>query len=245
MNAVQQMKRWARAVRDESAEYCPGLNLSHGQALEVVVALVSSVGSWNAWIAGPGVPELPQSMEAYLCAVARGQKRIRTLGVATGVTRRQRFYAAVLSLAVIDGTSNEPLRGPWQLLAAAGTPLPNIHGYAGSEVDGDAGQFFNLRLSAWFFRQRVGRDVEDGQYPGDLTRRLARSMGFSAEDSQLIGEVQREAPNHSWSLYSWLEVGVLDPDQHEFLCELQQDLEWRARFEYLLQTDDERWIDEA
>ena len=240
MNPTQQMKEWARAVRDEMAEYCCELNLSHGQTLELIVSLVSSVGSWNAWIASPSEPKLPETIEAYWSAVARGQRRIKSLGAAAGVTRRERFYRSVLALAVLDGSSGECLRRPWELLTAAGTPLPNVGGYEAGEVDADVGQFFEVRLGTWFFRQRVGRDVEVGQYPWDETQRLARSMEFSEKDAQLIRELQREAPNHSWRLYSWLEVGVLEPDQREFLCELRDEPQWRERFRYLYETDDER-----
>ena len=240
MNPTQQMKHWARAVRDEAAESFSDLNLSHGQALELAVALVSSAGSWNAWSAGPAMPELPQSIEAYWSAVARGQRRIRSFGAGASVTRRERFYATVLALAVIDGTATERLRRPWELLTAAGTARPNIYGYEAAEVDADPGEFFELRLGTWFFRQRVGQGVEVGQYPWDETQRLARTMGFSEDDARLIWEVQREAPNHSWSVYSWLEVGVLDPDQKDFLHELRDEPQWRERFGYLLETDDER-----
>lgn len=106
-------------------------------------------------------------------------------------------------------------------------------------IEADPAQFLELRLGSWFFR----KDFEIGQYPWDNTARLAKSMGFAGADVSLIREIQREAPNHAWRLYSWLEAGVLDPDQTAFLRELQQEPGWQERFRRLLRTDDGRVSD--
>lgn len=240
MESIQQMKNWARAVRERAQDF-PWLTLSHAQALEVLVALTSTTRSWNVWIALDLSPELPQSVESYFAAVARGQRRIQELGVTTPESARSgRSYAAMTFLGIVNGTPDEPFRWPWELLTAAGTPVPTIVGYELSQVEGDLEQFFELRLGSWFFQQHLGPRREYGHYPWDNTARLATSMGFAADDAALIRRTQREAPNHSWRVHSWLEVGVLDPDQTAFLMELQQQADWRERFEYLLRTDDGR-----
>lgn len=229
---TQQMKAWARAIRERAD--IPWLTLSHGQALELFVALTSLAPSWNAWVPLGTDPQVPQSIEAYFGAVTRGQRRINELGVAPSATRSGRSCAAIACLGIVAGTPDEPLRLPWELLAAAGVPVPNVAGYDQAAVEADPEQFLELRLGGWFFRE----NFEVGEYPWDETARLATSMGFAGADVSLIREIQREAPNHAWRLYSWLEVGVLDPDQAAFLRELQREPGWQERFRRLLRTDD-------
>lgn len=60
---------------------------------------------------------------------------------------------------------------------------------------------------------------------------------LSSTQASLIRSLQREAPNHSWPLDLWFDVGVLDGDAEQFLLELKVDPSWETYFQELYETD--------
>jgi hypothetical protein len=211
--------------------------LSHGQAVELAVALVSPVKSWNAFAASPTVPSIPATVRDYFRVIAETQRRL--LSFAPQLSRAMRSLAAIKYLGAISGCADQPLRQIWRLLEREGTRPLRVP--PGSEVklasfDEEPGLLVH-RLGSWFFEKYVGTNRQPGQYPWDETERLALTMGFTSGQASTIRELQREAPNHSWELALWCEVGVLDPDQAAFLVELQRQVGWEQEFRDLYNTD--------
>lgn len=242
MDTVEELKSWARQIREQ--QVFPWLRLSHGHALEIIVSLVSSANSWNEYSALPIAFKLPETVESYFGAVCRTQRRLHALEVAPAATRAGRCYAAVHLLAILNRTPDQPYKMPWELLGAAGTDVPIVVGVDRRKMEASLETYFPLRLSTWFFSQHLGPHRRAGHYPWDETERVALSMGFSPSNAALVREIQREAPNHSWDLFDWFEAGVLDPDQEAFLRELQSQPNWQDDFDKLLRSDGGRFESE-
>jgi len=234
MDPLLQLKSYARAIR---AAPFPTIALSHGQALEVAVSLVSVAKSWNAFAAFPTAPHIPATVRDFFRVIAETQRRL--VSFAPQLSRAMRSLAAMKYLGAISGHVEQPWRYLWQLLDQEG--VRSISVLAGGQLkratfDDEPGLVVH-RLGTWFFEKYVGIDREVGQYPWDHTERLALEMGFTAAEAATIRELQREAPNHSWDLELWCEVGVLDPDQAAFLTELRHQTDWETEFRDLYNTD--------
>lgn len=213
------------------------LELTQGHALELVTALVSSARSWNEFTAQPSAAQLPTTMSDYFGATARSQRRLQSLGLRPHWVRGLRSTASMHFLDAIFSVEDHG-QSLWELMDTVGAPPiliadgPNIRGSTLAESP----EFLVPRVSRWFFRE-LGPDTKYGEYPWDFTAALAKSRGFSDQEAAMVRQLQREAPNHSWDLDLWFEVGVLDPDQSAFLDELQNQTNWYESFEKLYATD--------
>lgn len=234
MDPLFQLKSHARAIR---ATRFPTVTLSHSQALEVAVSLVSTVKSWNAFAASPTAPSIPATVRDYFRVIADTQRRLSSFS--PQLSRATRSLAAIKYLGAISGCADQPFRQLRQLLDQEGIrPMGRLAGgvIKLATFDDEPGLVVH-RLGTWLFEKHVGIDRQPGQYPWDDTERLAVKMGFTAKEAATIRELQREAPNHSWELELWCEVGVLDPDQAAFLGELQHQTGWEQEFHDLYNTD--------
>ncbi len=229
MDPISLLKSYARKIRATPAE---NIKLTHGQALEIAVSLVSRSNSWNEFAANPHEPVHPATVSDYLACIVRTQRRITALNVAPFLSRGVRSYAAVQFYAVI--TDSPPFTQLWDLLDAEGviTSWFVDVGTSRKAQLSDGETLLSFRLGSWYFAHRDG-----DRWPWDTTQKLALTMGFSEDEASTIRQLQREAPNHSWDLELWFEVGVLDPDQRLFLEDLKNSPGWQATFDDLYDTD--------
>ena len=226
------LKEQAKALKKAASTW----NLSYGQALELSVALFTPVSSWNAYSAAPTPWELPTSVQDYFRVICRAQRRLHDLQVSPHSDRGGRAVSVMWWLDEITGCtqSGEFL---WKLMDDEG--VSNMGMIVGGDgprpaQPSDGFQVVSMRLESWLFSQSPR---EPGNYIWDRNKEIALKAGFSERDANLIRELQREAPNHSWDLPLWFEVGVLDPDQEGFLRELQNQIGWQDEFSEMYRTD--------
>lgn len=228
------LKQHAKAIRQAK----PNLDISHGQAVELTVALVTQAESWNHFSANPTPLLIPDSLEAFFSAIGRGQRRLLALQnrEAAPQDRGRRSWDVMDALAIpLIGKANGE-EAVWSLMEHQ--DVGQIHTVIDGEVRAarfeDDGGFVFARLGTWFFGRAT---YAYGQYPWDDTEKLALTKGFTPSQASLVRTLQREAPNHSWPLEFWFDVGVLDGDQDGFLDELKADSAWEDYFQELYRTD--------
>lgn len=228
------LKQHARAIRLAK----PDLDISHGQAVELAVALLTNADSWNHFSADPEPLLLPETLESFFNAIGRGQRRLRQLlnKEPQPGSRGQRSWQVMDALAVPLINESHGLKALWSLLETNGVaPIATVddNGTREATLEDDSSMAM-FRLGFWFFRRET---YVFGQYPWDHTEKLALTKGFTPSQACTIRELQREAPNHGWPLNYWFDVGVLDGDQESFLDELKNDGTWEDYFNELYQTD--------
>lgn len=231
-DAKDQLKHFAKLIKQSAPRY---QNLSHGQSLELAIALLTESESWNHYCSSPTPITIPEDVQSYFSAAHRFERRLSDLGVLPNSDRAGRTLAGMELLAAMSGKESFEVH-IWELLDQAGvsSPVTIIDGDArevSSRDDGLVSGLLPYRIGTWLFTP-----------PGekqrwDHTEELALQMGFSKTDAALIRQLQREAPNHGWPIANWFDVGVLDGDQEAFLTSLRDDPDWQANFSELYRTD--------
>jgi len=224
------MKQAAVAVRNS-----PFLDITHGHALELCVAILSTAKSWNHYCSNPTPIAVPSSIEDLFSAVIRGQRRLLELGYLTEAARELRCSVVESFLATAHGFSSFGQLVDLVLNEAGAAPGPqllNTDWQAGSASEVHDVMTF-MRLSMWYHRQYL-QNAKPGDYPWDRTKALALSLGFTEDEACLIRSCQREAYQHAWPHHEWMEVGLLDPDQEAFLKELMA-ANWQQKWSTMLQ----------
>ncbi|MAZ78118.1 MAG: hypothetical protein CMF39_05515 [Legionellaceae bacterium] len=228
------LKQHAKAIRLAK----PDLQISHGQAVELTVALITDAESWNHFSANPSPLTIPETLEDFFSAIGRGQRRLFQLknGEPALDSRGRRSWEIMDAIAIPIIGEDYGLKAMWSLLERQGAGA--IHTVIDGEVRAatfeDDASFALARLGSWFFQRKT---YTYGQYPWDHTEKLALTKGFTPSQASLIRSLQREAPNHSWPLEFWFDVGVLDGDQDSFLNELKAETSWEEYFQELYSTD--------
>lgn len=219
------------------------LELSHGHTLELLVSLLTEEQSWNQFSSSESPIVIPTTLLDAFNVVSRSQRRLETLENTSdhsSIARARRWYTVMDVLSVVSCGDPDSRMLIAKLLDSCdlknySTPMTiNSEGkMVPLSVQEDPGSFI-FNLGSWFFA--LG-EYTYGNYPWDKTEQKALELGFTSSQASLIRATQREAPNHSWPIDLWYEVGVLDSDQGAFLKQLQLDPNWETHFSKLLEND--------
>jgi hypothetical protein len=212
------------------------IHLSPAQALEIAVALSSTAPSWDEFQRHPQEPRLLTDIDGYLSAIARTQRRLLALNAAPMLSRGMRSMLSMHYTALLADVAESPYSLLWSALRADGAKVSSIleNGALREATISDGLGALQTLLGSWYF---FLRHRGAPPWPWELTQQLALSMGFTAQEAQIIRTLQREAPNHAWDIDLWFEVGALDPDPAAFLEELRMQPQWPVAFERLYETD--------
>lgn len=231
------LKSHAKHVKNELTY----LNLSHGQLIEILVALLTEEKSWNHCCASKCSLTIPDNLIDYFNSIARGQRRLAQFQgqQTTPGDRGERSLIMMDILSIVMTGSANGFAALNELIDRAdyeNKAAPMRIDNNGNLVPISAKEHPEMamvNLGSWFFRN----NLRIGNYPWDITEKLAIKKGFSVNKAGLIRMLQREAPNHSWPIDLWFEVGVLDGDQDKFLEELKNDQTWEKHFQALYHHD--------